>query len=108
MSSPFPGMDPWLEAADIWPDFHDSFAAEIRNVLNHTLPDPYYARLEMRSEIGVVDHEEGTAYRHRLVPDVTVVQPAAAVHAAGGAVALAAPRDEISQYVEIVAPDDEG
>ncbi len=101
-------MDPWLEAADIWPDFHDRFASEISIILNQTLPAPYYARLEMRPEIGVIDDEEGTAYRHRLVPDVTVVQPAAAGHAAGGTVALAAPREEISQYVEIVAPDDEG
>lgn len=108
MPSPFPGMDPWLEAADIWPDFHDAFAAEIRNVLNRTLPAPYYARLEMRPEIGVIDDEETTAYRHRLVPDVTVVEPAGASSRSGGAIALVQPREEISQYVEIIAPDEPG
>src|SRR5206468_2963463 len=45
MPSPFPGMDPYLEAPAIWPDLHDALAGEIRNELNHSLPGPYYARL---------------------------------------------------------------
>lgn len=73
MPAPFPGMDPWLESADIWPDFHDSFAAEIRAFLNRVLPPPYYARLEMRPEIGVVDDSDGAVYRRAVVPDVSVV-----------------------------------
>lgn len=104
----FPGMDPWLEAADIWPDFHDSFAGEIRNVLNQTLPPPYYARLEMRSEIGVVDNDTGEGYARRVAPDVAVANSARAGHASGAGVAVAAPRTEISQSVEIVKRDEEG
>src|SRR5690349_11532214 len=72
MSSPFPGMDPYLEAPDIWPDFRDAFAGEIRAELNQTLPAPYYARLEMRPEVGIV--EDG-GYQRRIVPDVAVVRP---------------------------------
>src|SRR4051812_14006476 len=71
MPSPFPGMDPYLEAPAIWPDLHDALAGEIRNELNHSLPSPYYARLEMRPEVGIV--EEGGA-RQRIVPDITVVR----------------------------------
>ncbi len=26
MPSPFPGMEPYLEAPDIWPDFHGALA----------------------------------------------------------------------------------
>ncbi|MBV8077286.1 MAG: DUF4058 family protein, partial [Planctomycetaceae bacterium] len=59
MPSPFPGMDPYLEAPYIWPDFHDRLASEISGHLNQTLPNPYYARLEMRQELGIV--EEGKA-----------------------------------------------
>lgn len=66
MPSPFPGMDPYLEASDIWPDFHDALAAQIRGELNRTLPAPYYARLEMRPEIGVI----GDDSRRRIVPDI--------------------------------------
>ncbi len=29
VGSPFPGMDPYLEATDTWPDFHDALANEI-------------------------------------------------------------------------------
>ena len=48
-------MDPYLESPDIWPDFHDALAGEIRAELNRTLPAPYYARLEMRPEVGIVE-----------------------------------------------------
>ena len=40
MPSPFPGMDPYLEAPDIWPDFHDRLAEQISSELNRTLPPP--------------------------------------------------------------------
>jgi hypothetical protein len=71
MSSPFPGMDPYLEAPQIWPDLHDALAGEIRNELNQTLPSPYYARLEMRPELGIV---AGEGDWQRIVPDVTIVR----------------------------------
>ena len=31
MPSPFPGMDPWLEAPRIWPDVHNSLIAALRD-----------------------------------------------------------------------------
>ena len=71
MPSPFPGMDPYLEAPDIWPDFHDALAGEIRGELNRMLPRPYYARLEMRPEIGIV----GDDFPGRIIPDVAIVRP---------------------------------
>ncbi len=66
MPSPFPGMDPYLEAPDIWPDLHDALAGEIRGALNHSLPTPYYARLKMRPEFGIVD-ENSEPLRHAFV-----------------------------------------
>ncbi len=71
MSSPFPGMDPYLEAPDIWPGFHHKFASELSTELNGLLPAPYYAELEMRPELGIVEQE---GERQRIVPDVTVVR----------------------------------
>jgi len=64
-------MDPYLEAADTWPDFHDALANEIRVELNKVLPAPYYARLQKRTELGLV-LESGTL--HRIVPDLTVLR----------------------------------
>jgi hypothetical protein len=68
---PFPGMDPYLEAPDIWPDFHDRLATTLSAMLNAQLPAPYYARLQKRPELGVV-LEAGTP--HRFIPDVTVLR----------------------------------
>jgi len=45
MSSPFPGMDPYIEDPEIWGDFHAALATEIRTQLNRTIQPRYVARL---------------------------------------------------------------
>ena len=52
MPSPFPGMDPYLEDPEIWPDLQHSFAVGISKSLNAALPASYYALLGVRKEIG--------------------------------------------------------
>jgi hypothetical protein len=96
-------MDPYLEAADIWPDFHDALAGEIRGILNQALPAPYYARLEMRPEVGVV--EEGQAFR-RIVPDVAVARRPGVQGDAGRVAVLNGPRTTISESLELEIPSD--
>ncbi len=103
MPSPFPGMDPYLEAPHRWPDFHDRLAGQISTDLNGSLPAPYYARLEMRPEIGVM--EPGTKPRH-VVPDVAVVHPRSP--APSGSVAVVdAPRRKISPSLEVLVPSEQ-
>ncbi len=99
MPSPFPGMDPFLEAADIWPDFHDGLAAAMRGELNRTLPRPYYARLEMRPEVGIVG---GAELRH-IVPDVAVMRPrrTATESREAGVAVLDRPRTDVSASVRL-------
>ena len=48
MPSPFPGMDPYLENPEIFPDFHDSFITYLRESLQASLPAPYFAALGRR------------------------------------------------------------
>ncbi|RPI85837.1 MAG: DUF4058 family protein [Planctomycetaceae bacterium] len=67
MTALFPGMDPWLESPLHWGDFHNSFAAELRNQLNSELPAPYYAKLEMRPEIGVVFDSDRRKFSHEVL-----------------------------------------
>ncbi len=43
MSCPFPGMDPYLERPQIWPDFHDSVITAIRGALQPLLRPKYAA-----------------------------------------------------------------
>lgn len=99
MPSPFPGMDPYLEDPGLWPDFHDALASEIRVVLNHTLPEPYYAQLGMREELGIV----GNGTPRRIIPDVAVARssPPASERPAAAAV-LDEPRSTVSSSVEVI------
>ena len=68
MPSIFPGMDPYLEAPWIWPDFHNSLADEIRRMLNQQLPNDYFAQLEARSELGI------RAAKRIIAPDVAIIE----------------------------------
>ena len=73
MPSPFPGMDPYLESADVWVDLHNALAGEIRAALNTLLPPGYYAQLEERTEILSEESEEpGGVERRNLFSDVGV------------------------------------
>src|SRR5262249_37762320 len=68
MPSPFPGMDPYLEAPWIWPDVHHELISEIRAALNPALRPRYVARVELRVYISD-DDDPG---REALVPDLRV------------------------------------
>lgn len=100
---PFPGMDPYLEAPDIWPDFHDALASALRSILNIYLPAPYYARLQKRPELGVI---MSGGVIHRIVPDVSVLRypqartPGSLLREAAPAV-LDYPRPEATAGVEV-------
>jgi hypothetical protein len=91
-------MDPYLEAPDIWPDLHEALAGEMRAELNLLLPHPYYARLEVRPEVGIVD-DAGTV--RRIVPDVAVIKPSDAPPAPA-TVTVPERRATISASVEVI------
>jgi hypothetical protein len=70
----------------------------MRAELNLLLPQSYYARLEVRPEVGVVD-DEGTS--RRIVPDVTVIRKASETMTAPTAATLLERRTTISASVEV-------
>jgi hypothetical protein len=45
MKSPFPGMDPYLEAQGRWCDLHTSLITYCRDALNEVLPENYVAQI---------------------------------------------------------------
>jgi len=49
MPSLFPGMDPYLEHPDLWPDVHNGLIAALRDELAPTLRPRYYVALEERT-----------------------------------------------------------
>jgi hypothetical protein len=87
MKSPFPGMDPYLEAH--WRDVHADFVAISRRRLNERLPGDLVARMEERV---VIDEMDPTQQRV-IYPDVRVYEdPGESVSAsAGGGMAVAEP-----------------
>ena len=72
MRSPFPGMDPYIEAYHVWEDFHDSLLAEIKRVLSRTLPPRYAARLGERTYV-VLEPRAQEVQTHGAQPDVAIV-----------------------------------
>jgi hypothetical protein len=71
MPSPFPGMDPYIEAPDIWSDFRGDLAAEMRAELNCVLQPRYVARLTPHDTYETVEIAE----RRNIRPDLGVWQP---------------------------------
>jgi hypothetical protein len=68
MPSPFPGMDPYLETPDLWPDVHHRLISQIQSDLNPSLRPHYVARVELRVYVS----DEDDPGRKALVPDVRI------------------------------------
>lgn len=64
MPSPFPGMDPYLEAREVWPDVHATLITYIRESLQPQIRPKYVARIGERIQLA----QFGGSY----VPDVLV------------------------------------
>lgn len=71
MPSPFPGMDPYLEDPRYWRQFHHLFITYLFEAINHSVPDPYAARIDERTKI--VDVATGESAE--VIPDVQVDRP---------------------------------
>ncbi len=93
--NPFPGMNPYLERPELWPDFQKGLTAGLANELGPRLPDNYRIALEQRVEV-----DEPFAAQSDLnvmIPDAAVISDSgretpARSHA--GVAAVAAPPDE--------------
>lgn len=103
MPSPFPGMDPFLEAPAIFPDLHDSLITYLREQLNGKLAPPYYSGIASRVWIEM-------SHRH-IGPDANVLRSESVN--GGGATGSAAPGvggvavAQATQPVVINVPSDE-
>ena len=70
MKSPFPGMDPFIEACGLWGDFHSHLIEKIGEKLADVAPQHYLIRTGERSYVVLVE-SEGTK-SHPFLPDVSV------------------------------------
>ena len=94
MTSPFSGMDPYIEACGLWEEFHGHLIEKIYEALAAAVPEHYLVRAGKRSYIVLVESEgkEDRPFR----PDVGVKGPRSQPPAApaGTATALAEPTVE--------------
>lgn len=70
MRSPFPGIDPYVEAQGHWPDFHAGFMTYLRDVLDERLPENYVAHLEEQVQLVRTPRESIAVIR----PDLAVLR----------------------------------
>lgn len=66
MPPPFPGMDPWLEDEEVFPDLHERLTVYLSESLNAALPKGYVART--RNKVWIDDEL-------RREPDVSTFGP---------------------------------
>jgi len=82
MPSPFPGMDPFLEHPDFFPDLHGRLHVHISEALQKVLPAPYFAVIGERLWV-----ETSARY---VEPDTDVIYGSTSIEEPeGGGVALA-------------------
>jgi hypothetical protein len=101
--SPFPGMDPYLEAPTIWPDMHTRLMTIIGEQLTPLLAPKYLAELETQVVIDRVDDDPQV-----VLPDVSVTRtegpggaPSAMAVAAPAPVEVRVPMDVPTRSVSI-------
>jgi hypothetical protein len=86
MSSPFPGMDPFLEHPALFPGVQDSFLTYVREPLQAALPAPYFAEINERLW---VDTGEPSIEPHVIVMGGDQANPG--LNQGNGGVAMLAP-----------------
>src|SRR5262245_6146813 len=62
MPSPFPGMDPYIEACGLWGDFAHSLICGIAEKLSDDLPEEYAPRIGSREYTAICYSEEECVY----------------------------------------------
>ena len=68
MPSPFPGMDPYLERRNVWPDVHSALIVATRDALAPQVAPAYYVAIEERTYIVALDSAEFIGR-----PDVAII-----------------------------------
>ncbi len=73
MTSPFPGMDPFIEGCGYWGDFHGHLIDGIYRQLAEVAPKEYVVRTAVREYLELI--EEAGEKRRPFIPDVRITSP---------------------------------
>jgi hypothetical protein len=58
MRSPFPGMNPYIERASVWHDFHENFLPRVQEILTAQVVPRYFVRIDEHRYIHALPSEE--------------------------------------------------
>jgi hypothetical protein len=97
MPSPFPGMDPYIEASGLWGDFHGTMLGAIRAELNQRLPPGYVASIELYVW---TPERKAAKGRRKVEPDVYVREEKRQPLRSMGTAVVTAPRTIVLPAVE--------
>jgi len=84
MPSPFPGMDPYLEDARLWPDVHHELLSVVRARLTEALRPAYFVQVEERVYLSEWNDPGIAVY----VPDVQITPTERLRSGSGGGTAV--------------------
>ena len=98
-TSPFPGMNPYLEDPDLWPGVHKTFIASLQRLLSPQLRPDYMVRIEER--VYVSDEPNASGQRPFRVPDVMIVDEGGA---AARATAIATEPQQSEDAINVELP----
>jgi Protein of unknown function (DUF4058) len=107
MPSPFPGMDPYLENPEVWPNAHARLIADIQETLNLIFRPKYYAWIESRidDEIPETQLQIFESETRRLVTVIEILSPTNKIAGSAGRESYLRKRAELLQspvqWVEI-------
>ena len=91
--NPFPGMNPYIERADLWHGIHTRVIVQLGNTLARQLRPEYMVRVEERMYVS--EEANGEAFRQARLPDVMVLDDGAATSASVAVVEAQHSKDAI-------------
>src|ERR1700722_17684206 len=107
MPSPFPGMNPYIERASVWHNFHESFMPLVREILTAQVLPRYFVRIDEQRYIHERSGEErrfpgrGDLLIPALAPPSTAAVAEGSVLEAPAEVRLPAVDIESQSFLEI-------
>jgi len=101
MQSPFPGMDPYLEACGLWEEFHFHLIGATYQALARQLPRGYTLEVATRAYIVMVEVEGKPPKLAK--PDVAITEPAPAKHLRGSSAGVAVAEPLATESVSLRA-----
>ena len=107
-ANPFPGMNPYLERSDLWPDFHNRLIAAIAAELGPHLPGDYRIGLEQRVEVS--EHIGLPPSLALMIPDALVsdapssASPGGMTTTAAATAVAASPKKDAAAAIPVRMP----